>query len=155
MQDCAASRDAQQAELRQSTNPLSTVYSSLCIQIIKAALWRGVVMLRDVAWELRNDKLRSTTAITGQPPPATAAEQELLVPSAKHEMDPRAAAPHSCQYVSGACKCLEVACVTPVGLEAIPRGALAVETTYASSPLQEKAMREGGRQHQTKIFCVE
>ena len=56
----------------------STVYTSLCIQIIKAAWWRGVVMLCDVAWELRNGKLESTTAITGQPPPATAAEQGVL-----------------------------------------------------------------------------
>ena len=52
------------------------------------------------------ERPREPTATTGQPPPATAAEQGLLVPSAKHEMDPRAAAPHSCQYVSGACKCL-------------------------------------------------
>jgi len=35
-------------------------------------------MLRDVAWEFRNGKLRSTTATTGQPPPATAAEQGVL-----------------------------------------------------------------------------
>ena len=35
-------------------------------------------MLRDVAWELRNGRLWSTTAITGQPPPATAAGQEVL-----------------------------------------------------------------------------
>ena len=56
----------------------STVSTSLCIQIIKAAWWRGVVMLCDVAWELRNGRLRSTTATTGQPPPATAAEQEVL-----------------------------------------------------------------------------
>jgi len=40
----------------------STVSTSFCIQIIKAAWWRGVVMLCDVAWELRNGKLRSTTA---------------------------------------------------------------------------------------------
>ena len=47
-------------------------------EIVKAALRSGVVMLCDVAWELRNGKLRSTTAITGQPPPATAAEQGVL-----------------------------------------------------------------------------
>ena len=40
----------------------STVSTSLCIQIIKAAWCRGVVMLCDVVWELRNGKLRSTTA---------------------------------------------------------------------------------------------
>ena len=31
-------------------------------EIVKAALRRGVVMLRDVAWELRDGKPRSTTA---------------------------------------------------------------------------------------------
>ena len=49
-------------------------------------------MLRDVTWEVQSGKPRSTTAITSQPPPATAAKQEELVPSARAA---RNCSPHS------------------------------------------------------------
>ena len=81
--------------MQQSTNPLSTVYTSLCVPIVKAALSRGVVMLRDVAWELRNGKLRSTTATTGQrrlQPPASTARRSA--PAACHRVTTQAEEHH-------------------------------------------------------------